>query len=108
MPYRILIADPAFEDLERAIAYIAVALGSPKAASDLADEFERKLEQLRDNPLIYGIEYGVSDIVGEAIRNCPVKRYEIWFTIDEEAKTVGIVAFTHGKQDATRILWRRL
>lgn len=47
------VADPAAKELERAVAYIAVMLGQPSAATSLADEFQAKLDVLADNPFLY-------------------------------------------------------
>lgn len=43
MVFRVRIADPAVDEFERTVAYVAVILGQPSAAAALADEFEEKL-----------------------------------------------------------------
>ena len=46
MAYRVRVAAPAAEELERAVAYIAVMLREPSAATVLADEFENMAPKL--------------------------------------------------------------
>lgn len=107
MAYSVRIADPAAEELERAVAYIAVMLGQPSAATALADEFAAKLDVLADNPLLYAVDEDMAGMVGAEVRHCPVKGYALWFTVDDAAGAVDIVAFLHGRQDIRRHLsWR--
>ena len=107
MAYRVRVANPAAEELERAVAYIAVMLGQPSAATALADEFRAKIDTLADSPLLYAVNEGMSEMTGTEVRRCPVKGYAIWFTVDEAEDAVDIVAFLHGRQDAPRHLsWR--
>lgn len=107
MAYRVRVAAPAAEELERAVAYIAVMLREPSAATVLADEFEKKLDVLSSNPCLYAPVLDMSDAVGVEVRRCPVKGYAMWFTIDDTERIVDVIAFLHGRQDTLRHLgWR--
>ena len=107
MAYRVMVSGPANADLDAAVGYIAVTLEAPSAAATLLDEFEEKLQLLADNPRLFGVDLYVSEAVNRQVRRCPVKRYGIYYTIDEEKKTVHVVAFTHGLRDTPDVIQSR-
>ena len=89
MAYRVVVSDPANADLDAAVG--------------LLDEYEEKLRLIADNPRLFGVDLFVSEAVSRQIRRCPVKRYGIYYTIDEEQKTIYVVAFSHGLRDTPTI-----
>ena len=107
MAYRVVVSDPANADLDAAVGYIAVTLEAPGAAAALLDEYEEKLRLIADNPRLFGVDLFVSEAVSRQIRMCPVKRYGIYYTIDEEQKTIYVVAFSHGLRDTPTIIRKR-
>lgn len=50
MAFEILVTGTAESDFNEAISHIAVYLKNPTAAGALADEYEKVLMQLSDNP----------------------------------------------------------
>lgn len=104
MAYKIKVAEPAHAGFEQAIAYIAVMLGSPAAASDLADEYERMLDVLSEMPELFGIHPLYQIVTGLGIRRCSVKNYSLFYYIEEDSQEVRIVAFLHERQDITYYL----
>lgn len=102
MAYRVLISDNANEELDSAVKYIAMTLGAPGTASSLLNEFEEKLTLISDNPRLFGVGFDVSEAVSEQVRKCLVKRYSIFYTIDDDKRTVSIVAFVHELRDTQR------
>ena len=107
MAYRVLVSDPANEDLDAAVGYIAVTLEAPGAAASLLDEYEEKLRLIADNPRLFGVDLYVSEAVSRQVRRCPVKRYGIYYTIDDEDKAIYVVAFTHGLRDTPGVIRKR-
>ena len=107
MAYRVIVSDPANADLDAAVGYIAVTLEAPGAAAALLDEYEEKLRLIADNPNLFGVDLFVSEAVCRQIRRCAVKRYGIYYTIDDEEKAVYVVAFSHGLRDTPAIIRER-
>ena len=107
MAYRVVVSDPANADLDAAVGYIAVTLEAPGAAAALLDEYEEKLRLIADNPRLFGVDLFVSEAVSRQIRRCPVKRYGIYYAIDEGQKTIYVVAFSHGLRDTPTIMRKR-
>ncbi len=108
MAYELIVSDPANRELDNAIGYIAVTLAAPGAATSLLEEYESALRLVADNPLLFGVDLYVSEAIGRQVRRCPVKRYGMYFTVDEDAGKIYIVAFTHSLRDTPRILSERL
>lgn len=107
MAYRVIVSDPANADLDAAVGYIAVTLEAPSAATELLDEHEEKLRLVADNPRLFGVHLHVSEAVNRQVRRCPVKRYGLHYTIDDESKAIYVVAFTHGLRDTPSVMWER-
>lgn len=106
MAYEVKVAEPAHVAFEQAIAYIAVMLSAPSAASDLADEYEHMLDVLSETPELFGVSSLYQQMTGRDIRSCSVKNYSLFYYIEEEAKEVCIVAFLHERQNISYYLMR--
>jgi plasmid stabilization system protein ParE len=107
MAYRVVISDPANADLNAAVGYIAVTLEAPGADAALLDEYEEKLRLVADNPKLFGVDFDVSEAVSKQVRRCAVKRYGIYYTIDDEERAVHVVAFSHSLRDTPAIVRTR-
>jgi plasmid stabilization system protein ParE len=103
MSYSINITDLAEEDILSTVRYIDNALKNPVAANNLLDEIERHEKILEDTPYIYPYvqdEY----LSGKGIKYVIVKKYLIFYTIDEDSKTVNVIRFLYGSRDWINIL----
>lgn len=108
MAYEIRISEPTHADIDSTINYIATTLAAPRAAASLLDEYELALRLIADNPLLLGLDLIVSEALNMRIRRCPVKRYGIYYFIDESAYTVYIVAFAHSLRSVPSLLGKRI
>ena len=81
MAFEILVTGTAESDFNEAISHIAVYLKNPTAAGALADEYEKVLMQLSDNPYIFH-HFRDSDGNKTAYRRCNIKNYSVFFRID--------------------------
>ena len=108
MVYSVVISEPAERDLDQALHYISNVLAAPEAASVLLGELEQVLVLVASNPSLFGVDFDVSEAVGEQVRHCMVRGYEVYYQTDETNQRVHVLAFLHGSRDATRIVWRRL
>ena len=101
--YEIVYLPTARQQLEDAVMYIAVDLGAPDAAMNLADEVDEAVRGLRGMPYRFPIYHTVYAMKRE-IRFFPVKNYNVYYVIDEDTRTVEIWRVLHRlqKQDRRR------
>ena len=97
--YNVVYLPTADRQLSDAIMYIARELGSPTAAEHLLDEVDRICESLADLPYRYSL-YPVTFALKKEVRFVPVMNYILFYTVNEEEKTVEIWRFLHQRQDA--------
>ena len=108
MAYEVIISDPAFADLDNAVGYIAATLGAPRAAASLVDDFESTIRLLAEDPLLFGVDFFVSEAIEMQVRRCPVKRYGAYYIVDETARKVFVVAFVHTLRSVSEIISVRM
>lgn len=104
MAYRVQVSNPANRDLDEALSYLVHELNAPSAARSLLDAYEDKLRLLADNPLLFGVDFDVSEAVGRQVRRCQAKHYGIYYLVDEEKNLVTVLAFIHHLRDTPKIL----
>lgn len=102
--YEVVYLPTARQQLEDAVMYIAVDLGAPDAAMNLADEVDEAVRGLREMPYRFPIYHTVYTMKRE-IRFFPVKNYNVYYVIDEDTRTVEIWRVLHRlqKQDRRRM-----
>ncbi|MDA3834456.1 MAG: type II toxin-antitoxin system RelE/ParE family toxin [Spirochaetales bacterium] len=101
--YKVNYTTPAQEDLVSIMKYISSILKAPTAAEDLLDKIEKETEILEENPLIFPFsqdEY----ITKHGIRYMLIKNYFIFYTIDEDSKTVSIIRIMYARRDWINLL----
>ena len=108
MTYKILISEPTHADIDSTIGYIAVTLAAPNAAASLLDDYEHALTLIADNPFLFGVDLIVSEALNMQIRRCPVKRYGIYYFVDENIHAVYVVGFAHSLRDTPSLLEERI
>jgi addiction module RelE/StbE family toxin len=102
MIYKIKTTKPAKQDMRKAAKYIIDELFNPVAASRLIDEAVKAINGLKEMPKRHPI---VDDdyLASLEVRLVPVQNYLVFYTVNEETKTVMVRRFLYGKRD-----WRSL
>jgi len=101
--YSLNITDVAEEDILSAINYIANVLKAPMAANNLLDEIEMHEEILEKRPNIHPFvpdEY----LAEKRLKFVMIKNYIMFYTIDEDEKTINVIRFLYGRRDWKNIL----
>lgn len=103
MTYNVYNTDQFEEDLNTSLDYIEFSLRNPRAADNLFDEVTRSIASLMHLPKRCAI---VDDMLLAAreVRSVAVKSYLIFYVVDEEAHTVHLIRFLHGRSDWHSIL----
>jgi plasmid stabilization system protein ParE len=85
------------------VKYIADVLKAPIAANNLLDEIEKYENLLEDTPNIFSF---VSDeyLRAKGIKYVMIKNYMMFYTINENEKTVDVIRFLYGRREWKRIL----
>ena len=101
--YTVVVTEAAENDLAEIIDYLAGPLGSPKAALDVVDEFERLVDTLETLPEAHA---SVRDelLALAGYRWAPVGSYMAFFTVDESSATVNIERVLHGTRNWKEIV----
>ena len=101
--YLVKITEQAEGQLQEIIKYITSELKAPNAALCLLDEIERSISSLHQFPQRVALteeepwhSYG--------IHKMPVKKFFIYFWIDEENTKVQVTAVIYGKRDQLKQL----
>ena len=101
--YSLNITDIAEEDILSAVRYISNVLKAPAAANNLLDEVEKHEEILATTPTMYPF---VSDeyLAEKRLKFVTVKNYIMFYTVNEDEKTVTVIRFLHSRRDWKNIL----
>ena len=98
MPYKIIIFAKAEEHLKCISDYITVELQSPQAAENVMDDLEQAIDSLRTLP--ERIPFSRDALLKKRGLHCMVvRKYLVYFQIDETARQVNILAVIYGKRD---------
>jgi len=103
MNYSINITDTAEEDILSTVRYITNVLQNPVAANALLDEIERHEKILEDTPGIYPFVHD-ENLADKRIKYVTIKNFLLFYTIDDENKTVNVIRFLYGRRDWKNIL----
>ena len=103
MKYRLEYLPIANNDIRSAAMYIAETLQAPGAAANLVREVRRKANNLRDTPYMYHEYYGEPK-ADTTYRVMSVKNYFVFYTVNEESKTVEIHRFLYVRMDLGALL----
>jgi plasmid stabilization system protein ParE len=101
--YYVKITDTAEEDILSSVKYIADVLKAPMAANNLLDEIKKHEEILENTPGIFPRvpnEY----LASIGFRFTIVKNYLMFYSINEDEKTVDVHRFLYGHRDWINIL----
>jgi plasmid stabilization system protein ParE len=103
MTYDIHITATAERDILNASDHIEFSLKNPKAADDLLDEVDTKINSLSDFPQRFQIVENPI-LASWEIRFIIVKNYLAFYVISEETNQVIVVRFLFQKSNWTAIL----
>lgn len=101
--YKIVVTEPAEQDLKGAISYFANELKNPTVAMDLLNDFNNKVTSLSDMPKRYKTvedEY----LATKGIRLMTVSNYLVFYVVHDDTDTVSIIRFLYGRRDWNSIL----
>ena len=88
--YRVVVTDPAANDLDEIVAYHIDTLSAPRAAADLLDGFDALLSELEETPDMY-LKVRNPKLAMAGYRWAPLANsYAAFFIVDEDEKQVTI------------------
>ena len=101
--YCVIVLDPAKDDLTEIIDYISIELDAPIAAENLMNAVDNVFSRLADFPTDYS---RVPDdcLAAQGYRMIVIKNYIIFYTFNEDEKTVYIERILYGRRDWMWIL----
>ncbi|MBR3737946.1 MAG: type II toxin-antitoxin system RelE/ParE family toxin [Eubacterium sp.] len=88
----------AKSDMLEAVKYIADELKNPVAAQNLADDFISSAERLCEFPYANNVYLPIKPLESE-YRRIIVKNYLMFYTVDEQNKTVTIMRVIYARRD---------
>lgn len=99
MAYNIRVSQCVHEEIKAASDYIAINLASPSAVKRLLDEYNVAIGALEANPFAYPIDQAASSAVDFEVRRIHVRNYRLYYRINEDTRTVQVLAFLHARQN---------
>lgn len=101
--YKIDVSEPAENDLRGIVSYISTNLCEPEIAIKMSHTIEKAIAKLEDMPQMFPLVYN-RVLAAEGFRKFMVKNYLVFYTIDEEEKTVNIERILYARRDWVRII----
>ena len=98
MDYNVKRAASAEADLEGIYSYITFRLNNPKAAADLANQYEKRIITLQESPRLYGLSQN-PELARRGYRYFTFGNYIAYYTIDEANHIVNIARIFYQKQN---------
>ena len=103
MSYIVEESSAAARDLDMIIAYLVDTLKSPSAARRVLNDYSTLLDVLEETPFVYALVR--DDLLSFAgYRWAPISSYMVFFTVDEERKTVSIHRIAHESRNWMQLL----
>lgn len=95
--YRILMSEPAVEDLQQTAEYISKVLREPATARKLVGKIKEAVMSLADMPTRHAL---VNDecLAAQGIRKMPVENYIVFYMVSERDGTVTIIRILYGRR----------
>ena len=98
MEYKVKVFDEAEKHLKRISAYIFDELKAPQAAENVMDDLEQAIISLRSMPERIPLSRD-RFLKSNGLHCMVVRKYLIYFQIDEEARQVNVISVIYGKRD---------
>lgn len=101
--YKVLIAQPAADDLKNIAAYIANELREPATAKKLADKVKEVVMSLSEMPERHSL---VADekLANQGIRKTMVDNYIVFYIVSKQYETVTVVRIIYARRDWSNLL----
>lgn len=103
MAYNIIAAASFENDLDLTTAYIAQILHNPAAARKLLGQIQETIQLIAEHPYMFSL-FPDDEVARMGYRNTHIARYELFYRVDENARTVYILRFLYAGQDISSIL----
>lgn len=101
--YTVTITDQALAHLEAIRDYISVVLKSKISAKRVLDTLEKEIKSLATFPGRIGLTEE-EPWHSAGVHRMPVKKYLVYFIIDEHLRLVHILAVVYGRRDQRQVL----
>ena len=101
--YGFVLTEIAEADIDETFEYIAVDLSNPNAAAGLADELEKKIDEVCKTPKS-GRPVENEYLKRNDVRRFLVGNYIVYYIIDDDARNIIILRMVYGKRDQDKIL----
>lgn len=98
MPYKVVVTEKAKRHLADIFDYIAYELYSPGAAKKLFDKIAQAIESLDTFPKRFAV-LDLGEEFSDEIRRITVKNYSVFYTVQEEEKTVVVIGVFYSASD---------
>ena len=98
MNYEIFYTREAWEDLEEIYDYISCHLQEPETAKKLCNRIISAVKTLEILPLRNSI-FEKEPWLSRGLRRMPVKNFLVFYTVNEQKRTVTIIRIMYGARD---------
>lgn len=99
MTYRIVYSGPFLRDLERHVDYLMEQGVSVETIEGWYSRMFFRLEGLDVWPRLYPVDESYSEMVGYEVRKISYGDYLLFYSVDESARQVSLLAFCHGARE---------
>lgn len=103
MGYKLIITKTFNDDLDDIVEYISQQLFNSSAADRLMKMAEEKISNISENPLLYPL-YHDEKLAEKGYRYTVVSNYILFYTVDEETRTVYVLRLIYGGQNILNII----
>ena len=101
--YKVLMTEPAVDDLQVIAEYISYELLEPVLAKKLVGKIKAAVMSLDELPIRHTL---VTDerLAAQGIRKLIVENYIVFYMISEKDETVTVIRIIHGRRDWEHLL----
>ena len=103
MKYTVNLTPEAVKDINGIYDYIAVALGEKEIAVNMINLIEKNILSLDEMPGRYKI-YDNEPWKSRGVHIIPVKKYLVFYVVDENNKAVNVFRVIYGSRDVENVL----
>ncbi|MBQ7100434.1 MAG: type II toxin-antitoxin system RelE/ParE family toxin [Clostridia bacterium] len=103
MKYTVNLSPEAVKDINGIFEYIAVALGEKETAVNMINLIEKKILSL-DEMLGRHKVYNDEPWKSRGVHIMPVKKYLVFYVVDESNNSVNVFRVIYGSRDIEKIL----
>ena len=101
--YRLIYSDLIKKDIDAVFDYIVNEYKTQIVADSLIDSIIKKVEQISESPYVWSLLED-PNLASKGYRTCMVKKYKLFYVINEDCKNVLLIRFLHSSRDWLNIL----